>query len=73
MLVRSDLVLSLEELDPGEDGVLLLPPQVPGPLGRRVVLGAPLPVLVVLGGLGHRLLLQPPGGPRGSPASGGSN
>ena len=65
----TDLVLSLEELDPGEDGVLLLPPEVPGALGGRVVLGAPLPVLVVLGGLGHRLLPQPPGRPGGSPAS----
>ena len=44
----SHLVLPLEELDPLEDGVLLLPAEVPGALGGRVVLGAPLPVLVVL-------------------------
>ena len=66
----SDLVLSLQELDPVEDGVLLLPPEVPRPLGRSVVLGAPLPVLVVLRRLGHRLLPQPPGTGTGSPESG---
>ena len=64
----SHLVLPLEELDPLEDGVLLLPAEVPGALGGRVVLGAPLPVLVVLRGLGHRLLLQPARG--GAPGIG---
>lgn len=44
-----DGVLPLQDLDPLHDLGLLLASQVSRPLGRLIVLGTTLPVLIILG------------------------